>query len=552
MRCMMKSVRAIFGVALAATLLLGTASRSQAQNRDLKPTFGAVTLKAGFLPDPFTKNLIAGGAIETKLGGVRAKVANAPDFKLYYTAGGFPLTFRVDSKADTTLLINLPDGTWVANDDADGTLNPRITISNPQSGRYDIWVGTFGGGTPPAQLIITERVGGKAVVPPPPVFGVPNPNLKPTFGGVTLRAGFLPDPVTKDLIAGGELEIKLGGVKAKVATAPDYQLNYTAGNFALTLRALSASDTTLLVRLPNGTYVADDDSGGNFNPKITFARPQSGRYDIWVGTYGGGLPKAKLIITERESVVAPPGKSEADKVHLVLLIAGADSAIGKADIKDVASVKNAMLTAFAGDRGRLVIHDFTGKNPNTRKYYTGEEVLAGLRAMNIGRNDSVFVYHSGHGGIENPRDPEGSHVLTIDGGRIRRKAILDTVQTRQPRLVMILTDCCSNFTSFENEDEGDGCQPGNALNVQTVRNLTLHGVGVASITAAQDGKSGIASYVGPNPGNAGSAFTVALMREWYSQRTYTTWGEMFPYLRDETGRASGGKHYARAFQLPIR
>jgi serine protease Do len=123
----------------------------------LPPTFGSVTLKTGFTPDPYVKKLTAGGPINTKLGGVNAFVAKAPDFKLHYTAGDtFPLIFHVRSEGDTTLLINLPNGTWIANDDGGKGLNPMLRLNNPMSGRYDIYVGTFGKTLVPATLFITE------------------------------------------------------------------------------------------------------------------------------------------------------------------------------------------------------------------------------------------------------------------------------------------------------------------------------------------------------------------------------------------------------------
>jgi hypothetical protein len=125
-----------------------------------------------------------------------------------------------------------------------------------------------------------------------------DPNLPPTFGSVTLRAGFLPDPYKKDLVAGGPIQTKLGGVTAWVAKAPDFVLNYTAGQFALTIHADSKADTTLLINLPDGTWVADDDSGGGLNPLLKFAKPQSGRYDIYVGTFNKENAKATLYITE--------------------------------------------------------------------------------------------------------------------------------------------------------------------------------------------------------------------------------------------------------------
>jgi hypothetical protein len=143
-------------LSVVAVLACFCVVRADPQDPSLAATYGEVKLKAGFTPDPYTKNLTAGGPLQTKLGGVNAWVAKAPDFKLYYEAGNFPLTIHVEAKADTTLLINLPDGTWVANDDGGGNLNPLLKFAKPQSGRYDIWVGTFGKETAPAVLKITE------------------------------------------------------------------------------------------------------------------------------------------------------------------------------------------------------------------------------------------------------------------------------------------------------------------------------------------------------------------------------------------------------------
>ncbi len=142
---------------LAVGSVLGV-GRAQADepDRTLAPIFGSATLKFGFTPDPFTKSFVAGGSIRTKLGGVMQYVGKAPNFKLYYTAGNSPLRIYVLSRADTTLLINLPDGTWVANDDGYGGPNPQITFAKPQSGRYDIWVGTFGPALADSTMKISE------------------------------------------------------------------------------------------------------------------------------------------------------------------------------------------------------------------------------------------------------------------------------------------------------------------------------------------------------------------------------------------------------------
>jgi hypothetical protein len=129
-----------------------------------KPNFGETTLVSGFTPDPFTKKLTAGGNLMVNMAGnngkgnVRMKITRPPDFKLHYTKGSFKqLNFYVRSNSDTTLLIHLPSGGYVVDDDSGGNLNPLIKVQDPPTGRYDIWVGTFSD-TPnaPAVLHITE------------------------------------------------------------------------------------------------------------------------------------------------------------------------------------------------------------------------------------------------------------------------------------------------------------------------------------------------------------------------------------------------------------
>jgi hypothetical protein len=74
-----------------------------------------------------------------------------------YSAGSLPLVFRTMSGADTTLIINGPDGQWYCDDDSFGDGDAQVRFNRPQSGTYDIWVGKFGsGGTAAARLLITE------------------------------------------------------------------------------------------------------------------------------------------------------------------------------------------------------------------------------------------------------------------------------------------------------------------------------------------------------------------------------------------------------------
>ena len=149
-------------LALAATVL---STPLFAQDYNKEPTYGEVSLKAGFEPDPYSIEIVAGGDIDaaSTLGGDCAGwVADAPDFRLHYNAGEFPLLIAAlgsDSGMDVTLVISAPDGQWACDDDSFDDGDAGFVFSDPQSGQYDIWIGNFenqGGGE--ATLYISESL----------------------------------------------------------------------------------------------------------------------------------------------------------------------------------------------------------------------------------------------------------------------------------------------------------------------------------------------------------------------------------------------------------
>ncbi len=150
--------RIIIGAALSAALFAcaGTAS---AQNAGLTANFGEISLSAGFAPDPYRVSVTAGGDIDgARLpGSCTGNISDAPDFEVTYSPGsGLPLVFRTISTTDTTLIINGPNGDWSCDDDSYGDGDAEVRFNRPASGTYDVWIGTFNGGTASATLLITE------------------------------------------------------------------------------------------------------------------------------------------------------------------------------------------------------------------------------------------------------------------------------------------------------------------------------------------------------------------------------------------------------------
>jgi hypothetical protein len=155
----------LFAATAIFSLGLVTAAASAQQRPDISasPNYGTANLASGFEPDPFVAALDAGGDYDASQLGVNACVgfiARAPDYRVNWTAGQtkLPLVFSVLSDADTTLVINDAQGNWICDDDSgNGALNPSITITDPVSGQYDVWVGTFQSGpTQKATLNVSE------------------------------------------------------------------------------------------------------------------------------------------------------------------------------------------------------------------------------------------------------------------------------------------------------------------------------------------------------------------------------------------------------------
>ncbi len=278
--------------------------------------FGNLDLESGFVPDPVVVELQAGGRVDANVAttdGVTASgyctgyVSREPSVELTYEAGALPLYIAARSEEDLTLVINGPDGAWHCDDDSGGNLNPEIMLETPQSGVYDIYVGTFGEGSwgaLEAELFISELEG----IPASPQVDL---SLTALFGDHALSAGFTPDPYTIDVQAGGPLsanEAGPGGDEAdaswnycsgNITQAPTAQLEWDGNGGPLYIYAQSDRDTTLAINLPDGSWVCDDDGGEGVNAALSFTEAPSGVYDIYVGLFSGSdTAPAVLNISE--------------------------------------------------------------------------------------------------------------------------------------------------------------------------------------------------------------------------------------------------------------
>ncbi len=121
----------------------------------------AVTLAAGFMPDPNVVTTTAGGPISASTlappdGYCAGSIGVTPNVTLTTTTPITGLRVLVRSTEDTTLMVRLSDGRVLCDDDGGGYPNPMVQADFP-AGVHQIYVGSFHTDeTPAATLGFTE------------------------------------------------------------------------------------------------------------------------------------------------------------------------------------------------------------------------------------------------------------------------------------------------------------------------------------------------------------------------------------------------------------
>ena len=229
------------------------------------------SLEAGFDGDPRFAEIAAGGPNP----GACGFLPDEPQLVFDYTSGEFALGIGTASReADTTLEVTVPSGNVLCDDDGGGDGDAFVTLERPESGRYEIRVGTYDHAEigSRSELFVTELVVGDASVKTTP---------QPTHRW-SLEAGFEDDPRSVEIEAGGPHEGDCGFLPDE----PQLVVDYVSGEYVLSIGTASReADTTLEVTMPSGNVLCDDDGGGDGDALVTLERPESGPYEVRIGTY---------------------------------------------------------------------------------------------------------------------------------------------------------------------------------------------------------------------------------------------------------------------------
>jgi hypothetical protein len=275
------------------------------------PHHGSYRLRTGFAPNPFAMGVRAGGSVSADIalqaghtiveGFCHGFMTREPTMRLTWSGNGEPLFLSAASDVDTLLLVNAPDGGWWCDDDSAGNLDPGLVIDDARNGVYDIYVATFSPGETATATVYVSETGWGAEALSMRV----DASLEPRFGGVTLDPASTVLPFTADVEAGGPLRAFQAGLSSTdycvghITREPTYVVNWAPSQptpFAIYLDA--ERDTTLAIRLPDGSWRCDDDGSVGLNAGIGFPEGAAGFYHVYAGTYGAANTQAALHVAE--------------------------------------------------------------------------------------------------------------------------------------------------------------------------------------------------------------------------------------------------------------
>lgn len=239
----------------------------------------------------------------------------------------------------------------------------------------------------------------------------------------------------------------------------------------------------------------------------------------------------------------------ADNKPIVHLVAIGDLDVGGEFGTKVADDARNIVTTFrdafakAGRADQLRPHLVLGKDVNP------QHVLRLINGLNVRPQDTLVVLYSGHGGMQS-RD---NHILAFHHGDLEKNRLLSAMTAKNPRLTVLLTDCCSNGVEPKHVVPKYLPKPmknGAAMEWSTMESLFLRHRGLVDISASEPGFSAQLDHE-----KAGSLFTNALIRILKTPQAdlirhldrdgdrWLQWDELLPELR-----ALAAKYHREQYQ----
>lgn len=129
----------------------------------------------------------------------------------------------------------------------------------------------------------------------------PCPIPQPGGSKIVVKSGVrLASAHRAQVVAGGAVALAACSEpkgEGNVAPVPNFHVMLAGGGGRpLEFRSEGDCDTVLVVASATGKWHYDDDGAGSGGASVRIEAAPDGQYDVWVGTYGAGSCRARLVL----------------------------------------------------------------------------------------------------------------------------------------------------------------------------------------------------------------------------------------------------------------
>jgi hypothetical protein len=315
--------------AVAPTTMI-TQTASSDPTDDL--TTATVNLYAGYIMDPYLLPVVGKTekAASDVVQGCNGFVGAAPSVLISWLGKTDQLNAFVYSDGDAVLAVQLPDGSFICNDDAGPrTVDPLVSIKSPAPGTYRFHVGAANKDQPAlgflgitqaqlddarlAELDLTPMLR-RRERPRPHAAAQLDPGTlwtwrTPIFGSAQLRSGFTP---VRAFVAGGgdvaavKVEDQKLACAGYISPIPSYSFTWSGSPQAIRMFVEAGRDSSLAVVTPDRKVVCGMNAdAANLNPVVDIASPMPGPYYVYVGAMQPGAVVGGALTITSDSKAAP-------------------------------------------------------------------------------------------------------------------------------------------------------------------------------------------------------------------------------------------------------
>lgn len=237
---------------------------------------------------------------------------------------------------------------------------------------------------------------------------------------------------------------------------------------------------------------------------------------------------------------ASASPDESQRLVVLLIIDTLDPSIGTSVEKDGQNMENLLTDGFSKYPDRLLLTKLSGKN------CTREEIQSYFAKLAPLPNDTLMVFFAGHGATVRDREKDETlrsigHAMLVHTANdkrtlLERNDLRNMMLAKQPRLTILLSDCCGDYYDRTPEVRREIRVP----DWRVMQALFLKPRGVVDINSVSEGESALGSAEG---GFFTLAFANLVRRElvdiFPENNEPIHWHDLAPLLQDRSQEAYG-------------